>query len=77
MLASGHDDYQFRYFEKSFNMATLPWIREGVSNLAQAVEMAVDKERHEREKEAKAKDQHIVSIVNKIVISSDKPTAKK
>ena len=69
LLAQGHDDYQFRYFEKSFNTADLSWIRESVSKLADAIEAAVNKERDIWEQEAKAAGMQLVPVPHKLVMS--------
>ena len=71
MLAQGHNEYQFRYFEKSFNTASFSSARNGVAKLAEAVEGAVEKERQVWEEEAKAAGRQIVRVATKVVVTTD------
>jgi hypothetical protein len=50
LLSEGHDEYQFRYFDKAaVSTADLSWLREGVAKLAEVVEAAVKKEADEQD----------------------------
>lgn len=44
-LQAGHSEYEFRYFEESFNTADPNWISEEIGKLALAVKAEVEKER--------------------------------
>jgi hypothetical protein len=69
LLADGHADYQFRYFERSFTTADLRWIRAVVGRLADAVSAEIDKERQSAEQAAREANQAPVEVAGKIVVS--------
>jgi hypothetical protein len=46
-LRSGHEDYQFRYSDRSFNTSGPYWMRRDVEKLADAVAIEVERKRKE------------------------------
>ena len=72
LLEDGHNDYQYRYFEKSFNTADSNWIRRDVCKLADAVEAEVEKQNQPAEKKAKEAGTCLAPVPYKLLISIGK-----
>jgi hypothetical protein len=70
-LEAGHEQYQFRYFEKSFNTADPHWMQAEVGILADAVGVEVEKQRQNAEEEAKAANMVLIPVPTKIIVSLD------
>ena len=69
LLANGHGDYRFRYFERSFTTADLRWIRAEVGKIAVVVTAEINKERQAAEQEARDANQVLIEVAAKIVVS--------
>ena len=72
LLMDGHDDYQYRYFDKSFTSAGLNWIRGDVRKLAEVVRQHVEAERRAWEEEAKAKGRVLIDVAGKLFVDLDR-----
>jgi hypothetical protein len=70
-LEAGHKQYQFRYFEKSFNTADPHWMQSEVGKLGDAVGVEAEKQRRNAEEEAKAANKVMVLRASKIIVSID------
>jgi hypothetical protein len=67
LITPGHNDYLYRYFDKSFTTADPSWIREGVNRLMEAVTRAVNKAREAFEQEAKDQGKNLAPIPVRIL----------
>ena len=69
LLKDGHAEYQYRYFEKSFNTAEPTWMRRDIAKLHTAIDVEVEKQRQALIEEAKEKNTVLIAVPIKMIVS--------